>query len=71
MKTWKAWFESISDRQIERGCFSGGREIRKDAARDLPWYMESITGYIMTEPECLDAAEKLARGNPFIASIRI
>ncbi len=33
--------------------------------------MESITGYNVIEAESLDAAEKLARDNPFIASIRI
>jgi len=71
MKTWKAWFESISDRQIERGGFSDGREISKDGTRDLPWNMESITGYNITEAESLDAAKKLARGNPFIVCIRI
>ncbi len=33
--------------------------------------MESITGYTVIEAESLDAAEKLAQKNPFIASIRI
>jgi hypothetical protein len=33
--------------------------------------MESITGYNIIEAESLDAAEKLARSNPYIASIRI
>jgi hypothetical protein len=33
--------------------------------------MESITGYSVIEAESLDAAEKLAQTNPFIASIRI
>jgi hypothetical protein len=41
------------------------------AHRDLPWNMESITGYNIIEAESLDAAEKLAQSNPFIASIRI
>jgi hypothetical protein len=40
-----AWLESISDRQVDQGRFSGGREISE--------------------------SEKLAQGNPFIASIRI
>ena len=33
--------------------------------------MESITGYNIIEAESLEAAEKLAQSNPFIASIRI
>ncbi len=33
--------------------------------------MESITGYNIIEAESLDAAEKLAQSNPFIASIRV
>jgi hypothetical protein len=33
--------------------------------------MQSIAGYNLIEAESLDAAEKLARSNPFIATIRI
>ncbi len=33
--------------------------------------MESITGYTVIEAEDLDEAEKIARANPFIASIRV
>lgn len=71
MKAWKAWFESISDRQVEQGGFGAGREISKSGARDLPWNMDSITGFNIIQAESLDAAEELARKNPFISSIRI
>lgn len=71
MKAWKAWLESISDKQLDHGGFSGGREISKSGTRELALNMESITGYNIIEAESLDAAEKLARSNPFIASIRI
>ncbi len=71
MQAWKAWFESISDKQVEQGGFSGGREISKSGTRELPWNMESITGYNIIEAESLEAAAKLAESNPFIASIRI
>lgn len=71
MEAWNAWFESISKMQIEQGGFSGGREISKSGTRNLPWSTESITGYNIIEAESLDAAEKLAQTNPFIASIRI
>ena len=33
--------------------------------------MESITSYSIINAESLDEAEKIARDNPFIASIRI
>ncbi len=71
MQAWKAWFVSISDKQVEQGGFSGGREISKSGTRELPWNMESITGYNIIEAESLEAAAKLAESNPFIASIRI
>ena len=71
MNAWKAWFESISEQQVEQGGFSRGREISHNGTRDLPWDKEAITGYNIIEAENLEAAEKLARNNPFIASIRI
>jgi hypothetical protein len=71
MGAWEAWFESISDKQVDQGGFSGGREISRTGTRELPWNMESITGYNIIEAESLEAAEKLAQSNPFIASIRI
>ena len=71
MKAWEAWLNSISDQQVEQGGFSGGREISKSGTRDLAWDMEAITGYNIIEAESFDAAEKIARSNPFIASIRI
>lgn len=71
MKAWQSWLASISDKQLDQGGFSGGREISKSGTRELPWNLESITGYNIIEAESLDAAEKLAQSNPFIASIRI
>ncbi len=54
-----------------KGGFSGGREISKSGTRDLPWGMESITGYNIIEAEDLDAAEEIAQSNPYIASVRV
>jgi hypothetical protein len=71
MGAWKAWFELIADKQVEQGGFSSGREISKSGTKDLPWNMDSITGYNIIEVESLDAAEKLAQQDPFISSIRI
>lgn len=71
MEAWTAWFKSISDVQIEQGGFSGGCEISASGTRDLPWDLDSITGYNIIEAENFDAAVQLAQGNPFISSIRI
>ena len=71
MDAWKKWFASIADIQVDQGGFAGGREISKAGTTDLPWGMESITGYNIIDAEDLDAAEKIAKENPFIASIRI
>jgi hypothetical protein len=71
MDAWKQWFASIADTQVDQGGFSSGREISKSGTRDLPWDLGSITGYNIIEAENLDAAEKIARANPFIASIRV
>ena len=71
MQAWMAWFESIADVQVDQAGFAGGREISKTGTRDLPWDMESITSYNIIEAESLDAAEAIAKTNPFISSIRI
>ena len=66
------WFESIADKSVENGGFHGGaREISHSGTEDLPMGMESITGYSIINAESLHEAEKIARGNPFIASIRV
>ena len=71
MQAWRAWFETIADKQIDQGGFRGGREISQSGTRDLPWDRECITGFNIIEAESLDAAEALARSNPFISSIRV
>lgn len=71
MDAWNAWFASIADQTVENIGFGGGREISKSGTRNLPWGMESITGYSVIEAESLDAAEEIAKSNPFISSIRI
>ena len=71
MEAWGKWFESIAERQVDQGGFSGGREISKNGTRELPWDMESITGFNVIEAEDLDTAEEIAKANPYIASIRV
>ena len=72
MAAWGKWFKSVADRTVEHGGFpGGGREITHDGTGDLPMGPDSITGYSIINAESLDDAEKIAQGNPFIASIRI
>ena len=72
MEAWGKWFELVADKTVDQGGFHGGaREISKSGTKDLPMGMESITGYTIIEAEDLDAAEKIAQENPYIASIRI
>ena len=72
MAAWGEWFESIAEKTVEHGGFhTGGREISREGSEDLPMGPDSITGYSIINAESLDEAEKIARGNPFIASIRI
>jgi hypothetical protein len=51
--------------------FGRAREISKSGTKDLPMGMESIMGYTIINAESLDVAEKIARNNPYIASIRV
>ena len=72
MGAWGKWFESIADKTVDQGGhFSGAREISKSGTKDLPMGLESITGYTIIEAADLDAAEKIAQDNPYIASIRV
>lgn len=71
MEKWNKWFELIADRMIDMGGFNGGREISNEGTKDLPWNIDSITGYNIIKAESLDEAEKIASTNPYISSIRV
>ncbi|WP_395644864.1 hypothetical protein [Terricaulis sp.] len=71
MAKWKAWFEAVGSYTVENIGLRAGREITRDGARDLPMGPDSITGCTVITAESMDAAEALARQNPFISSIRV
>ena len=71
MAAWSTWFDSIADRLVDQGGFSGGREVSDAGTKDLPWGMASITGYNIITAKSLDEAEQIAQSNPYIASIRV
>lgn len=71
MGAWKSWFDSIKASIVEMGGLGAGREISKAGTKDLPLGLESVTGYVIVNADDLDAAEKMAQGNPYITSIRV
>lgn len=71
MGAWESWFNAIADQTVENVGFSGGREVSKSGVEDLPWNMESITGYSVIEAEDMEEAQKIAQSNPYISAIRI
>lgn len=71
MAAWGKWFEEVGEKMVDQGGFMGGREITKEGTRDLGWDMDSITGFCTIEAANLDEAESIAKGNPYIAGIRI
>ena len=71
MGAWNQWFESIADKQVERGHLPGGREISRDGTKDLPMAKDSITGYTVIQAESLDDAAKIAAECPIVASTRV
>ncbi len=72
MAAWGKWFEAMKDNIVDMGGgFSSGREISKAGTKDLPLGRESITGFTIVKADSLDDAEKMARSNPFISSIRV
>ncbi|MGB5335932.1 MAG: hypothetical protein WBN07_09940 [Woeseiaceae bacterium] len=72
MAAWGSWFESTADVTSDKGGFHGGaREISHEGSKDLPMSMDSITGYSIINAESLEDAGKIAKANPFIASIRV
>ena len=71
MGAWNKWFESIADKQVDRGHLPGGREISHSGTKDLPFAKDSITGYTVIEAENLDEAERVAQECPIVASTRV
>ena len=72
MSAWSQWFESVAEVTLDQGGFHGGAcEISHSGTKDLPMGMDSITGYSIINAESLEDAQKIARDNPFVASIRV
>ncbi|MBA2400715.1 MAG: hypothetical protein H0V72_18825 [Bradyrhizobium sp.] len=68
---WGKWFEVTKPHTVDMGGLGSGREISKSGTKDLPLGPESVTGFTLVNAASLDEAEKMAQGNPFIASLRV
>ena len=53
------------------GHFRGGREVAKSGIKELPLGAKSVTGFTIINAENIDEAEKMAKRNPYISSIRV
>jgi hypothetical protein len=71
MAAWSQWFDTIKGNIVDMGRLGSGREISREGSKDLPLGLESITGFMVINAQDLDAAERMAQGNPYITSIRV
>lgn len=71
MGRWKAWFEAVAPQTVENVGLRAAREISREGVRELGWNADSLTGYTIVTAEDMNAAEAIARSNPFITSVRI
>jgi len=71
MESWYKWFESIANKQVDRGGLRGGREISPSGTTDLPFGNDSLTGYTIIKAETLEEAEKIAQECPIVASTSV
>lgn len=71
MRAWGRWFASIKENIVDQYGLANGREISRDGEKALPLDREAITGIMVVSAENREDAERMARSNPFITSIRI
>lgn len=71
MKAWTAWFEEVANVAVEHVGLGAAREVTRAGAADLGMGPEAVTGYSIVEAASMDEAERIARRNPFITSVRV
>jgi len=71
MEKWNMWFDSIHDRQIEKGHFPVGSEITKSGKKKLTFGRDSITGYTIITAKDIIEAGNIAKSCPIVDSTRI
>ncbi len=69
---WRNWFASLGDKIVDSGNpFGAGREITHNGTKDLSLDRGAITGYCIINAKDIAEAEEIAKGCPFITSIRV
>lgn len=71
MNAWKTWFDEVADVAVEHVGLGAAREVTHDGVTALGMGSDAITGYSIVEAASMDEAERIARSNPFITSVRI
>lgn len=71
MAAWNQWFESIADRQVEKGHLPRGREFSRSGARQLAMAQDSLTGYTIISAEDLEEAAQIAEQCPIVSSTQV
>lgn len=71
MNAWKAWFDEVADATVEHAGLGAAREVTHAGTADLGMGRDAVTGYSVIEAASMEEAERIARSNPFITSIRI
>jgi len=71
MAGWKAWFEMVAERQVDRAHMPNGNEITKSGIKGLPFGPESITGFTLITAENLEEATDIAAKCPVVLSTRV
>lgn len=72
MEAWNRWFASIGDMLVDSGNpFGSGREITRSGTQELPTDSQAVTGYLITDAEAMNEAEKNAKDSPIVTGIRV
>jgi hypothetical protein len=71
MGAWHAWFDTIAERQVDRGGFRGGKSLSGDGTEEMPFGPDSITGYTIFRAENMDEAERIAKECPIVSSTQV
>lgn len=71
MAAWNAWFDEVGHCTEEHGGLMDDRRITKQGESEIPFDSAATTGFSIIKAESLEAAQALARKNPFITEIRV
>jgi len=71
MQEWQQWFKSINDKIVDQVGLSNGKTITKDGLSDLPFDLDTITGFVIINAENMDEALEIARDCPMVTATKV